>query len=73
MNRSKGVQERFTSLVKPSSTVKHPLIYTFARGSKTVSEHLNLNGTDLLLLKLNESNDLSYFRGVKARDCEIAA
>lgn len=46
MNRSKGVQEWFTSLVKSSSSAKYPLIYTFMQGSKTISEHLNLNDTD---------------------------
>lgn len=46
MNRSKGVQEWFTSLVKPSSSAKYPLIYAFMQGSKTISEYLNLNNTD---------------------------
>lgn len=46
MNRSKGVQEWFTSLAKPSSSAKHPLIYTFMQESKTISERLNLSDTD---------------------------
>lgn len=46
MNRSKGVQEWFTSLAKPSSSAKDPLIYTFMQESKTISECLNLSDTD---------------------------
>lgn len=43
MNRNKGVQEWFTSLVKPFSSAKYPLIYTFIQG---ISEHLDLNDSN---------------------------